>query len=67
MSEQNTENMRTMAQMRDRCPIENAVYAMGSLSNYDKVKAAEMFNEIFGDPTRPRYTTIEIQFTGYDK
>jgi hypothetical protein len=56
-----------MMQMRDRCPVENAVYALGALSNYDKVIAVNMFNKIWGDATRRQYTTINIQFTGFTK
>jgi hypothetical protein len=67
MNENDRDNIRSMMQMRDRCPVENAVYALGALSNYDKVIAVNMFNKIWGDATRRQYTTINIQFTGFTK
>jgi len=67
MTQSDTENMRSMVQMRDRSPVENAAYALGSLSNGDKLLAVAMFNRIWGDTSRHQYTTVSIKFTGYDK
>jgi hypothetical protein len=67
MTMQDQDNLRTMRHMRDRSPVENAAYALGALSHADKLLAVTMFNKIWGDTSRPQYTTINIKFTGYDK
>jgi hypothetical protein len=67
MNENDRDNIRSMRQMRDRSPVENAAYAIGALSHDDKILAVAMFNKIWGDVTCYQYTTIDIKFTGYDK
>jgi hypothetical protein len=67
MNENDRDNIRSMMQMRDRSPVENAAYALGALSNDDKVSAVKMFNQIWGDANRRQYATLNIQFTGFTK
>jgi hypothetical protein len=65
MNENDRANIRSMMQMRYRSPVENAAYALGALSNDDKVSAVNMFNQIWGDVTRRQYSTLNIKFTGF--
>lgn len=61
MTEADTDNMRSMIQMRNRSPIENAAYAMGALCDEDQVAAVAMFNSIWGDKNRPNWSRLTIE------
>jgi hypothetical protein len=50
VTEQDRDNLRSMRQMRDRSPIENAAYAMAALSHEDRIAASVLFNNIFSPP-----------------
>ena len=60
MTEADTDNMRSMMQMRDRSPVENAAYAMGCLSDADQDAAIAMFNDIWGSPDCVHQTRISV-------
>ena len=61
MRDTDTDNMRSMMQMRDRSLVENAAYAMGALSDADQDAAVAMFNRIWGDRGRHQWACISIE------
>lgn len=61
MTGADTDNMRSMIQMRDRSPIENAAYALGALCDADQTAAVAMFNRIWGDKSRPNWSHLTIE------
>ena len=44
-----TENFRTMREMRERDPVQNAFGALACLSNEDLQKAVAEFNRVFSE------------------
>lgn len=63
MTRADTENMRTMMEMRDRSAIDNAVYELIALSPDDRALAVERYNAIMGQGARP-FWKLSIQRTG---
>jgi hypothetical protein len=61
MNQADTENMRTMRQLRDRDPVENAALAMGALAFADQQAAVAAFNAIWCAPGRPNGIRLSIE------
>ena len=59
MSAADSENLRSMAQMRDLPPVEYAFRALACLSLRDRLALEARFNEVFGPPRR-NWTTVKF-------
>lgn len=61
MNNRDTENFRTLAQMKDRDPVDAAFSAVVCLSDENKRRLEARFNEVFG---ASKANPLTLNFTG---